>query len=87
MATLSISLSGSGIVNGSKTYTVSDADTQRLLNAVIILYQLDPASTNAQILLAWVQKWIDTTTLQVKQVEATAAAIAAQNGVSSIGIA
>lgn len=60
MATLTISLTGSAIVSGTKSYTVSDADLQSLLDT----YSQDRAfigmtPTNQQILLAWVQGWIE----------------------------
>ena len=51
MATLTISLSGSGIINGSKAYTISDADTQRLLNASSATF--NTVGSNAAILLAY----------------------------------
>lgn len=52
MATLTIALSGSGIVNGSKAYTISDADVQRLLNASVTTFNV--SGTNTQILLGYV---------------------------------
>lgn len=52
MATLTISLAGSGVVNGSKAYTISDADVQRLLNASAATFNV--SGTNTQILLGYV---------------------------------
>jgi hypothetical protein len=69
MATLTISLSGSGVINGSKTYTVSDADITSLLQWAVSNYAsaLPLTPTNSQILLAWVQGWINATINSVKQ--------------------
>lgn len=69
MATLTISLAGSGIVNGTKVYNVTDADVQRVLNwAVVEFANKLPAPpaipTSQQILLQWVQNWIDTTKMK-----------------------
>lgn len=66
MATLSISVSGSALVNGAKSYTISDADLQRVLNWARAIYggALPPSPTNVQILLAWVQAFVDGTTHQ-----------------------
>ena len=63
MATLSITLSGSAVVNGTKSYTVSDADTQTVLNWAqgAFASSLPQSPTNTQILLAWVQSWINGT--------------------------
>ena len=66
MATLAITLSGSAVVNGSKSYTVSDADTQAVLNWAEVAFaaslpQPPQSPTNTQILLAWVQSWINGT--------------------------
>jgi hypothetical protein len=57
MATLTFSMSGSSVVNGTKTYTVSDADVQRILNYVTAAYSPvgGPALSPQQALLAWVQ--------------------------------
>ncbi len=84
MATLTISLSGSAVVNGSKSYTVSDVDIQSLLNwaasvyAVQLAAQFNPSNTpgfvptNAQILLAWVQGFIDSTKASVQRFQTAA---------------
>ena len=63
MATLSISLSGSGVVNGSKNYTVSDADIQRVLDWAKVAFasSLPTNPTNGQVLTAWVQSWVNGT--------------------------
>lgn len=73
MATLTIGLAGSAIVTGSKSYTVNDTDIQALLDWATVAY--DPyiqatfnaaknpnfVPTNQQVLLAWVQSWINGT--------------------------
>lgn len=67
MATLSVGLSGSALVTGTKNYTISDTDLQKVLDWAQIQFfdyiQLtfnqpnDPqfVPTNQQILLAWIQ--------------------------------
>ena len=83
MATLTISLSGSAIVTGSKSYTVSDADIQALLdwgqaNYASVLPQPPATPTNAQILLAWVQGWINATKDSVQRFKTTAPVVPPQ---------
>jgi hypothetical protein len=74
MATLTISLSGSGIVNGSKSYTLTDAMVTRLINATKY-YSGD--GTNAQVLAAWADSLIDQTKRNVVQAEKNTAAFPA----------
>lgn len=75
MSTITISLSGSAITgltgNPSKVYTVSDADLQSLLNWAAASYVsvLPPTPTNQQILLAWIQGWVNATKTAVQQFE------------------
>jgi hypothetical protein len=75
MLTISIT---STPVSGSKSYTVSDADVQSLLNwaavafANLIQSTFNPTGipgfvpTSQQILLAWVQNWISMTKASVQ---------------------
>jgi hypothetical protein len=73
MATLTISLTGTALMpNASKSYTVSDADIQRTLNYVQATFMnprmgapINP--TPQQVLLTWVQQWINTTMAQEQQ--------------------
>ncbi len=87
MATITFGLSGSGIVNGSKTFTISDADTQRLLNWAAVRFQQTNgqgqvvAQTNAQLLVDWTNAVMAYTTDQIRQLEANNAASTASNGV------
>lgn len=74
MATITFTVSGSAIVNGSKAYTLSDADLQRILNYVSIAIATPPGATNGQILVAWIQDFISDTINGVQSVEKTAAA-------------
>lgn len=69
MATITTSLSGSAIVNGTKNYTISDADLQILLNWAqnYFVSSLPASPTNQQILLAWIQWWIDLTKKNIQQ--------------------
>lgn len=72
MATLTISITSTP-VTGSKAYTISNADTQAVLDWAKVNFNsyiqvtfnpgADPAfvPTNQQILLAWVQNWVDET--------------------------
>jgi hypothetical protein len=70
-ATLTISITGSALptVNQTKTYTVSDTDLQAVLNWAASNYaaSLPVSPTNAQILLAWVQGFINATKNAVVQ--------------------
>lgn len=78
MSTITISLSGSAITgltgNPSKSYTVSDADLQALLDWAAVNYAFtfppsppNPPPTNPQILLAWIQGWVNATKNSVQQ--------------------
>lgn len=70
MATLTVSLSGSAVVNGSKSYTVSDADVQTLLTWVSQQprrFAVPQNPTNQQLLLAWVQQWVNENRDMVQQ--------------------
>jgi hypothetical protein len=70
MATLTIGLSGSGVVNGSKNYTISDAHILRLIDAMKY-YNGD--GTNAQLLVAWADSLIaHTKSMVVKKEQNTA---------------
>lgn len=63
MPTFTISLSGSTVVNGSKSWTISDADVQSLADFLVAQYT--PAASAplsySQALLAWVQEFVSTT--------------------------
>jgi hypothetical protein len=78
MTTLTITLAGSAVVSGSKVYTMTDADLQRVLNVMKARYQTVDVTgkvivlTNQQILLAWVQGWIAETMDAVRAAEAAA---------------
>jgi hypothetical protein len=80
MATLTISLSGSALVNGSKSYTISDADVQSLLDWATVNYAsaLPLTPTDQQILLAWVQGWINATKVSVQQFKTPPAVVPPQ---------
>ncbi len=66
MATFTISLSGSTVVNGSKSWTLSDADVQSLSNFLIAKFSFNgPPLTPAQALLAWVQDFVNQTVSNV----------------------
>ena len=77
MATITIGMN-SGPVTGSKNYTLSDADVQRLLDAVKAAMppkdaegQTIPNPTNGQIMAAWGDWFIDRTKRLVQDKEKT----------------
>lgn len=65
MANLRITLSGTTLVPdpSTKNYTISDADLQTLLDTVKQSWPIASTPpnppTNQQLLLFWVQRWID----------------------------
>lgn len=71
MATITFSVN-SGIVTGSKSYTLTDAEVQRMVDAYRP-YATSGAS-NAQILLAWAGLMMSDTKTYVLQTEQTGAA-------------
>lgn len=79
MSTITISLNGSAIAgltgNPSKGYTVSDTDLQSLLNWAQVAFasQLPANPTAQQILLAWIQSWVNATKSAVQQFQTPAA--------------
>jgi hypothetical protein len=66
MATFTASLSGSTVVNGSKNYTISDADIQRLIDYLIVRYTPkgpDAVPPSKQVALGmWIQEFVDSST-------------------------
>ena len=69
MATITFSVTGSTVVTGTKSYTINDTDTQSVLSWATSAFasQLSTAPTNQQILLAWIQGWINGTETAVQQ--------------------
>ncbi len=84
MATLSISITGSTIVTGTKNYTVNDTNVQNVLDWARVNYAtaLSTAPTNQQILLAWVQGWINGTKDAVQRFETPAVVVPAPIDIS-----
>lgn len=74
MATVTFTLAGSSVVNGSKSYTITDADVQKWINTAIDRYSprdingdITTPLTPGQALLAWVQnQWVDATRSEVR---------------------
>lgn len=68
MATFTISLSGSTVVNGSKSWTVSDADVQLLVDYMAKKFagRGNPPLPNGQALLAWVTSFVQTTVGEIQ---------------------
>lgn len=70
MATFTASISGSALVNGSKNWTLSDADLQSIINWARAVYPVpigSPPLTDGQALTTWMQSMLDTTKAQVTQ--------------------
>jgi hypothetical protein len=61
MATITIGLSGSGVANGTRTYTISDPMVTRLIAAWRKISGLGAAATDAQVLANWADYFIDHT--------------------------
>jgi hypothetical protein len=85
MANLVFGLNGSGVVNGSRSFTVSDADVTRLINAFRPEAQRASGSdevpvTDAQVLLHWARSMVADTKAYVKRYEERAPSV------SEIGI-
>lgn len=59
MATFTISLSGSAVVNGSKSWTLSDADVQAL--STFTIQKFGPTLTAQQALTLWAQDFVNRT--------------------------
>jgi hypothetical protein len=84
MATITISLNGSAITglasNPSKSYTVSDADLQAVLDWATAAFAgaLPPTPTNPQILQAWIQNWVNGTKSAVQQFKTEPAVVPPQ---------
>lgn len=60
----------SGATNGTKTYTVSDADWVTLITWAADMYfsgSPPPSPTGQTILLAWVQGWVNATKNAIQQ--------------------
>ncbi len=63
MATLTMSLSGSSVLNGTKSWTITDVDLQTLINSIIAKNTVAGQSppTPAQALGIWAQEFVTTT--------------------------
>lgn len=84
MATFTIGLT-SGVVTGSKNYTLSDADVTRWVAALRTREPFrDPALTNAQVLGKWADSVIAQQKGLVRSVEREAAERAAAAAVTEI---
>jgi hypothetical protein len=77
VATLTFSLT-SAPFTGSKSYTLSDADVQRWLDALEVWHSnsLPATPTNAQLLLAWADAVVVDSKRIVRDIEARQAAAA-----------
>jgi hypothetical protein len=70
VATITIGLAGSAVVNGSKNYTLDDAAVSRLIAAVRYKFKPDSSGkTDAQILAMWADGVIADTKAEVAELE------------------
>lgn len=88
MATISVSIQ-SGPVTGSRSFTLSDADVQAILDWIQDFYGdrlLSPNPTNAQLMNAWASLFVigqtKTQILRKRQQRAAQDAIKAQVGIT-----
>jgi hypothetical protein len=74
MATVTLGLTGSTVVNGTKTWTISDADVQILIDSITEKNtggdENKPAPTPAQALGIWAQSFIRRTVQEVSNYRA-----------------
>jgi hypothetical protein len=84
MATFTLGLT-SGPVTGSKNYTLSDADVDRWIAALRVVYKL-PSATKAQVLGHWADDVMARQKSMVRRVERDAAEKAARAAVTDIGV-
>lgn len=75
MPTLTISLAGSSVVNGSKTWTVTDEDVQTLIDFQRGKYSERGKTplTNQQALVAWAQNFVRQTVGEIHTAQREAA--------------
>lgn len=73
MATLTISISGSSVVNGAKNFPITDPVITRLINAMRAPYQPGDTRTDAQVLAAWADLLVERTKQMVLAEERAAA--------------
>jgi hypothetical protein len=82
MATLTLGLTSTP-VSGSRAYTLSDADVDRWIAALRVLYKM-PSATKAQVLAAWAARTVDLAKRQVRKVERDVAEKAARDAINDI---
>lgn len=77
MATFTISISGSAVVNGSKNWAVADADIQTLSTFMIAKYSSPGQAqlTAPQALSAWAQDFVNRTIAEVRSYQQSQAAV------------
>lgn len=66
MATFTIAFSGSGVFNGSKSWTISDADEQKLIDFLVTKYAGQSTPTSSQALSSWTQEFVNQTIADVR---------------------
>jgi hypothetical protein len=82
MATLTLGLTSTP-VTGSKSYTLSDADVDRWIAALRVIYKM-PAASKAQVLGAWADRTIKLAKAQVRRIEEEIAEDAARAAITDI---
>lgn len=81
MATLTFQLSGAARVNGSKSYTISDADVDKWIDWARTRFG---AGTDSQALIAWTQWCITLTVADVRRANVKTASDSAAAGVTPV---
>lgn len=84
MATLTISIAGSSIQNGSGIKTIQDADLQTLID--IFKARIGPGATNGQALNLWFNQIAKETAALIKRRRQSDAVSAAEAGVPGVVI-
>lgn len=82
MGTFTVSLTGSGVINGSKSWTISDADVQRLVDYLVAKYtspvtlsndsppvQVGGVPTPQQAMVRWINSFVAQTKMDVRDRE------------------
>jgi hypothetical protein len=83
VATLTLSLTSTP-VTGARNYSLSDADVDRWIAALRIVFGMPSQFTGGQVLARWADEVVEHAKQQTRQVERDAATAAAATGVVDI---
>ena len=88
MGTLTIGLSGSGVVNGSKNYTIGDPAATKLIAWARTAYPVTAPDTrtDAQVLVAWADAMVNATKNALTKVDRDAAVAQAASATPAVVI-